>query len=95
VWGSEFTTKAATLQKAVQQKSCPAFVYADLGLVAVNITKGLQKFEQHPMLRSRDAARGLKCLRSETAPCIAYMNEASKLGLHTQTNRGTCPGAGL
>jgi len=23
------------------------------------------------------------------------MNTASKLGLHTQTNRGTCPGVGL
>ena len=26
---------------------------------------------------------------------ILYMNTASKLGPHTQTDRGTCPGVGL
>jgi hypothetical protein len=35
VWGSEFTTKAATLQGGVQQKSCPAFVYVGLDPVVV------------------------------------------------------------
>jgi hypothetical protein len=26
---------------------------------------------------------------------VYYMNTASKLGPHTQTDRGTCPGVGL
>jgi hypothetical protein len=26
---------------------------------------------------------------------LTYMNTASKLGPHTQTDRGTCPGVGL
>jgi hypothetical protein len=29
------------------------------------------------------------------SPYIIIMNTASKLGPHTQTDRGTCPGAGL
>jgi hypothetical protein len=38
VWGSEFTTKAATQQGGgVQQKSCPDFVYVGLGM-AISIT---------------------------------------------------------
>ena len=31
--------------------------------------KGLRKFQQLPMLRSRDKARAPKCSASETTPC--------------------------
>jgi hypothetical protein len=55
---------------------------------AVGVLDGPTSFEQ-------TSASATNAGREAAEAHKLYMNTASKLGPHTQTDRGTCPGVGL
>jgi hypothetical protein len=67
---------------------CPFGIFLVLFLKRREGHKSRYLFFMGPNLTKLNQAPGLK-------PGLYIMNTASKLGPHTQTDRGTCPGVGL
>jgi|AntAceMinimDraft_5_1070358.scaffolds.fasta_scaffold523573_1 hypothetical protein len=47
------------------------------------------------LYRSSEAGNVKYCYELHAKSGLRFMNTASELGPHTQTDRGTCPGVGL